>query len=258
MDKERIIALLKKFNLTEYEAKTYLALAQIKTGTAWSISKKSGVPQPKTYGALKNLAEKGFIEIQPGKPLKYRALDPEVAMTNYIERFKEKCELKVKELEKSTEIIVEALKEIEDKVSVQEEVVWIVRGKDNIIHKAREIIGKAEKEVLIAGVRPIPHLSCGDIIYEVSKKLKVRVLGRFGKSCYEELLKNGIEVRLFDYFYAYMVIADDKEVLLVIEDEAGGLLGIWSSSREFVRANRSQFDTMWKTAGRADKSIKGR
>lgn len=34
MDKERMIVLLKNFSLTEYEAKTYLALAQMKTSTA--------------------------------------------------------------------------------------------------------------------------------------------------------------------------------------------------------------------------------
>lgn len=80
MLKEDLIKDLKEFGLSEYEAKTYLALTIHGPLNASSISDFSKVPQSKIYEVLKSLVSKCLAEFCNGKPLKYRAVEPLFAL----------------------------------------------------------------------------------------------------------------------------------------------------------------------------------
>ena len=73
---QNTIIALKSLGLSDYEIKAYIANISIISGTAAEISLSSNVPRSKVYEVLKNLAKKGFIEIQRGKPLKFNAIHP--------------------------------------------------------------------------------------------------------------------------------------------------------------------------------------
>src|SRR5437763_688299 len=75
-----MIESLKRLGLTEYEAKAYMALNHIKAGTVSDIHMASGIPRSAIYGSLTRLEEKGLIEVEHGKPMRYRSVIPSKAM----------------------------------------------------------------------------------------------------------------------------------------------------------------------------------
>ena len=63
------------------EARIYVALTGLGEANVRRIHEVSGVPRPRVYDVLKALDEKGFIEIQQGSPLMYRALPPDIVVS---------------------------------------------------------------------------------------------------------------------------------------------------------------------------------
>jgi sugar-specific transcriptional regulator TrmB len=73
---ERIVEKLERIGLTEYEAKTYLALLEVHLNTAAKVSEKSGVPRTRIYSVLESLMHKGWVRIYSGVPLLFKAQAP--------------------------------------------------------------------------------------------------------------------------------------------------------------------------------------
>ncbi len=73
---KNVVELLQKVGLTEYEAKTYLALLNTHLCTATWASEKSGVPRTKIYTVLEALRDKGWVKVYSGVPLLFKANQP--------------------------------------------------------------------------------------------------------------------------------------------------------------------------------------
>jgi len=72
---------LARLGLKEYEAKVYVALVGLGETNVRRIHEVSGVPRPRVYDVLNELAKKGFIEIRQGSPLMYYAVRPDVVVS---------------------------------------------------------------------------------------------------------------------------------------------------------------------------------
>src|SRR5256712_13577406 len=70
---ERTKRALKDFDLTEYEAKAYIALVESGTMPASQLSTRAAIPYSKIYEILANLERKGWVETEQGRPSKYFA-----------------------------------------------------------------------------------------------------------------------------------------------------------------------------------------
>ncbi len=55
---------LQSFGLTQYEAKTYLALLRLGRSNAYKISKTAGIPRTRIYDILDTLAERGVVMLE--------------------------------------------------------------------------------------------------------------------------------------------------------------------------------------------------
>jgi hypothetical protein len=69
---ESVIRQLQQTALTEYEAKSYMALLNTHLCTATQVSKKAGVPRTKIYAVLESLKRKGWVHVFSGVPLHVR------------------------------------------------------------------------------------------------------------------------------------------------------------------------------------------
>lgn len=58
---EKVVGLLRKCGLTEYESKTYFTLLLMERAKMWDLSKKSSVPQSKIYWVMDSLERKGLV-----------------------------------------------------------------------------------------------------------------------------------------------------------------------------------------------------
>src|SRR3989338_5493561 len=81
---------LKGIGLNLYERKIFVALLAKGIATAGEVSSIAKVPRSRSYDILESLAEKGFVILQPSKPIKYVALEPKDAL----DRSKQNLEVK--------------------------------------------------------------------------------------------------------------------------------------------------------------------
>ena len=97
---ESVVKKIRQVGLTEYEAKTYLALLNTHLSTATQASEKSGVPRTKIYSVLEALKNKGWVRVYSGVPLLFKAVTPRAVFEKVkgdLERFLESVQTTLKE-----------------------------------------------------------------------------------------------------------------------------------------------------------------
>ena len=247
MENTLVDALL-SFDLNRYEAKVYETLLKLGESSAWKISLNSGVPQSKIYEVLNSLEKKGFVEKSAGRPLKFRAVDPELALKNYIENFKKSVESRINILESLYTTIKQTYLSRKNNEDIS--IIWTLKGRDKVYAKALELINSAEHECYIAGHRPLKALNCIDSLGNIAlnKNIKIKVLGNFSQFCKDFMDSAGIEYREMESFYEYLIIVDEREMLMVISQEDGELFGIDVKAKECILANKNHFELLWRQA----------
>src|SRR5438034_11597067 len=73
---ERIRSTLRDLGFSGYAADAFCALVRVSDTTAGDLVVKTGIPDSKIYYALDELAEKGLVEVQEGKPKTFRVVPP--------------------------------------------------------------------------------------------------------------------------------------------------------------------------------------
>ena len=140
---------LKQLGLTDYEAKTFIALYKIEEGTASQIAKVSKVPRASVYEVLRSLERKGAIIIEQGKPLRYRLLSLDSALENLEEHRKKEIKKMSDDLEDAKESIIESLADAKVKPQIEEESFWTIRGDEKVVAKIREVIKSAKFDLVV-------------------------------------------------------------------------------------------------------------
>ncbi len=216
---------LRDLGLTEYEAKVYTALVKIRSGTASDIHLVSGIPRSAVYGALNRLEEWGIVEVQSSKPMRYRAVSPEIALEKLKDRFVAESENALVTLEEIYQT---------QKMEAQEEAIWAINGVKNVSDKIIEMIRGAQNDIIFAASYPSFHEIAktypifenvkGEIINKIEEGVTVRVTGSRSEEL-EEITKNiqGAQIRAFpsDKSMASggLLITDGNEALITIVSE---------------------------------------
>ncbi len=141
------------FGLNIYESKVWLALLSKGIANVGDIAEMSGVPRSRVYDVLESLEKKGFAIAKLGKPVKFIAVKPAVVLDRIKNNLLKEANEKVKVLgglEGSQDY-----KELEglynnNIVPVQvEDVTSAIKGRSNICAHMKEMIGSAQKEVVL-------------------------------------------------------------------------------------------------------------
>lgn len=75
---------LKGLGLTQYEASVYVALLGTGPLEARETAKRADVPTGRIYDALHALSDKGMVEIMQGRPKRFRARQPSIALDDLL------------------------------------------------------------------------------------------------------------------------------------------------------------------------------
>jgi sugar-specific transcriptional regulator TrmB len=142
---ERLIK-LKEFGLTEYQARAYLALLELNVSTANQIPAVSRVPRTKIYGIMRQLHDKGLVQIIPETPLKYKA----VPFSRYLERRVDQLKEEAEEVERSISSLSEAFK-IKSHEPDEQGKFEMFYGRRNVRDKLRDMYSNAKKEIISIG-----------------------------------------------------------------------------------------------------------
>jgi sugar-specific transcriptional regulator TrmB len=142
MDDDAAIEGLQRLGLTGYEARVFLGLQKLGTGTASEVSEVVDVPRSQVYGAAENLEEKGLVDVQQSTPTLYRPISLDRARTRLLDQ--------LAETGSRTFDYLDTVKGTAQSESERSEALWLVRGAGSVNSRAAEIIESADEQVLYA------------------------------------------------------------------------------------------------------------
>ncbi len=240
---EEALRALRSLGLTEYEARAYLALVAHGELGARELSRLSGVPYSKIYGVLEGLRRRGWISVRGGRPKRYCARSPAEAVRS--ERMRREEELKAVEA-----FLVGALQPIYERSKARERPdIWIIRGLDAILEKAKDMLASARSEVLLA----LPSAAKELLAVLIPSLRHLSFVGvRVAVLASEELrgelraLEKSVETRYRSGMFGGGLIVDGREAILVLsEPSTGELMAIWSDYMELAHIARTYFEHLW-------------
>ncbi len=135
--KEDLSKRLMILGFTEYEAKAYLALLQQSPLTGYAVARVSGVPRSKIYEVLDSLVTRGDVLVSNGDPTQYAPKPPR----EMIKSRRQTVEQNLSEAEKGLERFLDQ--------NTPSDLIWDIRGRDEILQRLHEVIGRANKQILL-------------------------------------------------------------------------------------------------------------
>lgn len=141
-DLEEAVEVLQQLDLKEYEARCFVGLSRVRSGTAKQLSEMTEVPRTRVYDAIRMLEAQGLVEIQHSSPQQFRAVPLEEA----VETLRDQYETRVERLHNALDT-VEVIDADEDESPVQQ--VWSMSGRDAIENRTNDLIREADNEVVL-------------------------------------------------------------------------------------------------------------
>ncbi|MEM3783856.1 MAG: helix-turn-helix domain-containing protein [Candidatus Bathyarchaeia archaeon] len=251
---ETIEKALRGLGLSKNEVKVYVYLARTGEHKASEISEALSLHRTETYRILRDLEKRGLISSVFEKPLKFIATPFEKALDILIETKRMKLNLLEKKRQNLVDIWLSLPKpevELERK-----EVFQILEGEEQISLKADEILGKAEKEILVFisenDIANFYHSGFLDRLEKASKKgVNVQLLTNYSpKSCFfieKTKLKRTKYSRLNSDELPTFIMADNEQLLLLIRKENGKkkVAALWTNYDAFIKALKTLFTQLW-------------
>lgn len=173
--KEILLKYLEILGIKGYEGRAFLSLLRLGEATATQIAKKSGIPLPRIYDVLEGLNRKGLIMIKAGRPRKYRALSPSIALTRYVKNY-------VDRIMKLNSMVVEELEKLFRTKQSREPYIWISHSLDASIEHAQEWI----RELVIDGYASLNIDLFTKMINTIHKKLSSNKGSLFSVTLFSE------------------------------------------------------------------------
>ncbi|MEM2889914.1 MAG: TrmB family transcriptional regulator [Candidatus Hadarchaeum sp.] len=246
---ERVQRFLRELGLTEYEARVYTALVSAGSSSAGELSGLAGVPYSRIYDIMSRLERRGWVEIQPGRPARYRAKPP----AEVLERIKIEWERKFKE---TSEIIIKELEPVYERIAeLKRPDIWVIRGERSLLTKIGEMLTRAQVEVLItvSTTKLIEFKTFAPILS--AKNLKIRLLT--DEKSIIDLELPALEARYRKPLFGGGVIIDGREVLLLLTS-GEEKLGIWSDEVGLAKFAKEYFEYLWKDSSILKRAFRSR
>ncbi|GAB3666891.1 TrmB family transcriptional regulator [Halopiger thermotolerans] len=135
-DAEEAVGALEELGLTEYEARCFVALTRISSGTAREVSQVADVPRSRVYDTIERLDRKGLVEVQQTDPREYRA----VAVETACRRIREDYDSRINVAEN-------ALQQVEEPTASDDEGMWSITQKEHVTDRVVTFLEEAEETV---------------------------------------------------------------------------------------------------------------
>ena len=250
---EKINVIAEKFAMLgfkEYEARILAALLIIGPATAREIYELANVPRPKVYETLKSLANKGYIEIQYGKPLVFVPLSQETLIERLRSSYNDIIDSLVKDLR---EFVVQR--------TPKPIYALTLIGENSALFKLREVLSRAKKEVKLVVSNPKLLLAIKSILKAICERgVKVDcVLAEYDREVMREI-KGITEIYVLDLMtiptvfrnliarireQEHLILAaniDRNEVYFMFR--AGEVSGVWIKVKAVAEVQAFIMDTI--------------
>src|SRR6059036_3155432 len=227
---ERIGATLRDLGLSRSAAEAFCALIQVRQATAGDLVLKTGIPDSKIYYALDELAEKGLIEVQDGRPKTYRVVpskEVEIRLSRLVEAEYEKQRAATTRLGSLLEPLRAATK------SPDTDVAYIVKGLPNVVARAKALISSARKEIVVlAADEGIFRRLEDDLARAARRRIRVRLA--VPEIPVTKDLEKAAEIRAI-VCGCVLVVVDGQQVLTMSRTTDGDAYAITSTDPTLVQ-----------------------
>jgi len=239
---DRLIAL----GLTTYEAKVFSALTRLGEAGVGEIHAVAEVPRSAIYGTLEKLERRGIVETSTGRPKRFRAMSPKVAVS--------KIESELLEAAKDAKDGLEELASVPHKEALEAHI-WVLKGRMRVRERLEEVVGAAKSELLVAGIAE--HILAFSEIWRKARSKKVKVMFASMEperisvlSKYGEIVRQSHDLRLREVKppKVLFVRVDRKTILFASEYEEGAqtedMMAFWTDDPSVVRFMNYLTDSM--------------
>ncbi len=262
---EKNIDILSEFELSENLAKIYLAIVQLGFAPVKNISMASKVRREEVYRALPKLERLGLVEREITKPLKFRAIPPEEALSILISHKQEKLNEKISTLMVKKKEFLENYKLNNEKIIVEDDTTDFVltSEKELIIHKFNSLIDDAKRSINI--VVPKDKLIqlvffCSTSLRKAKKRdVKIRVI----TTCSDEVAdflsiieqyipENVIDLRCVNRLTSHFMIIDSREAMITTstaEQNIADSPHLWTDNSCLIDLIQKDFEFMHHDSG---------
>ncbi|NHI83046.1 MAG: TrmB family transcriptional regulator [Candidatus Thorarchaeota archaeon] len=241
---DRALKALKELGLTEYETSAYLAVVEYGPLPASEISAKSSVPYSRIYDVLGRLEEKGFIQIQKGRPTIYRAKAPGEVVRLVRLSWEEK-------IDTASKVVTDELQPLfEKETGATTRDVWLLHGRAAILAKALEMLDAAREEIIVT----LPGLSTktSDFLPIIDRFLdvkasKVKILTSSVDPDLLEVIPKIFEIRTRERVFGVGIVVDGRQTLIMLAagESEEEYIGVFSSHAVFAAMAQAYFSSMW-------------
>ena len=138
---EEAIEVLQQLGLKEYEARCFVGLSRLPTGTGKQLSQMTEVPRTRVYDAIRVLEAQGLVEIQHSSPQQFRA----VPLDEATETLRDQYDARVERLHDALETV--EIVDGDDESPVQQ--VWAMTGRVAIENRTNDLIREATDEIVL-------------------------------------------------------------------------------------------------------------
>jgi sugar-specific transcriptional regulator TrmB len=140
-NQEQSVELLQQLGLKEYEARCFVALCRLPSGSAKQVSEISEVPRTRIYDAIRVLEAKGLVEVQHSSPKQFRAVSVQEAAETLREDYVDRTDALLEELRSLDGVTVD------DETDVTHEV-WALSGGTAIGNRVDQLLADATEEIV--------------------------------------------------------------------------------------------------------------
>ncbi len=242
-------ALLKEFGLNQYEINAYLALLISEPVTGYKLGRLSGVPSGRIYDVLDSLTLKGLVEVELGRPKRFKAIDPNIALKSLITK-------KDREWQYTKDQMTDFISKLRKKELIEEQI-SVVKERDVYYHKVLDSYIKANKEVLVIAGELEATKRGIDILVEsrkaVKRGVKVRMvvpLSKKNQELVKKIKRAGINIKNYPIKDLRLNLRDNKVGMIAFVDPSLSYnrATITIQSPIFCKAMKQLFETLWKEA----------
>ncbi len=145
------LAILGRLGLNQYESKLYSALLTVGSASASDLSELAGIPRPRAYDVLTGLEKMGFVQTQPGRPTKFKAVKVDEAFENVKKRKTTDFHKDIEEMDRLSKELKQKVKsDIPQETTDASDYVWVLKDRANIYSKLESLINNAKGDIVIA------------------------------------------------------------------------------------------------------------
>ena len=260
---------LRTIGLNKYERNLWVALLSRGSSTAGELSDISSVPRSRCYDVLESLADRGFVIVQPGKPMKYVAIQPREAL----DRLKKKVQQEAVETSEKVDRLVksEHIKELERihkdniKTVKPEDLTGALKGRYAMLQQVETMMKGAKKSIKLmtteSGLAELAENHSNVLKKASDAGVKIQIAAPVTKNSLEHAKTLGKYAQVRDIenvealqkFAGRMCVVDGEEFVLGLTDDEKVHptqdVALWTqSSHATANMFEPMFEMVWQHA----------